>query len=221
MSEPTTFHVGQKAKIVPEYPSGMDPYVPNAVVRVVDAGNQDCLRVQIEGGGFGGWWIDGKCLTPFEPVAPGAPFPEVESDPHGCMAFTPGKPPFADVTYHDTGERSKFETGAVRDANVGKGLPHMIPPVALRLMALRFEEGAAKYARNNWMKGIPLSRYQDAVYRHMLAWSEGQTDENHMGALIWNVCCMAWTEEQIAKGKLPPSLHDLPYRALVLDEIPF
>jgi hypothetical protein len=112
----------------------------------------------------------------------------------------------------DTGKRQEFGTGAVRDASVGKGHFHSIPPLALRKLAKRFEDGAAKYSKNNWMKGIPLSAYVDSISRHFLALQEGDTSEDHAGALIWNACTMAWTDEEIKAGRLPRELDDLPYR---------
>lgn len=108
----------------------------------------------------------------------------------------------------DSGSRTAFSTGAVRDAMEGKGLPSCIPPDAIRSLARRFEDGAKKYSRNNWTKGIPLSRFQDAMMRHTLAWAEGQTDEDHLGAVLWNAACALWTEKQIQLGKLPAELDD-------------
>ncbi|MFZ9725645.1 MAG: dATP/dGTP diphosphohydrolase domain-containing protein [Ilumatobacteraceae bacterium] len=113
----------------------------------------------------------------------------------------------------DTGARAQYSTGAVRDASAGKGHFHSIPPVALRKLAKRFEDGARKYAKDNWMKGIPLSHYQDSLQRHLLQWAEGDASEDHAGAIIWNACCMVWTEEQVNAGKLPGELNDLPYRS--------
>jgi hypothetical protein len=112
----------------------------------------------------------------------------------------------------DSGARTNFETGAVRDAMPGKGLPSAIPPIAIRKIAQRFEDGALKYSRNNWMKGIPLSRYQDAIIRHTLAWAEGDATEDHLGAVGWNMAAAAWTEQAIKDGKLPSELDDLPFR---------
>jgi dATP/dGTP diphosphohydrolase len=112
----------------------------------------------------------------------------------------------------DTGARTVFETGAQRDAMEGKGMPHLIPAVAIRKMALRFELGARKYGVGNWMQGIPLSRFQDAIMRHTLAHAEGKTDEDHLGAALWNAAAWAWTEEQIQAGRLPVTLDDLPFR---------
>lgn len=126
--------------------------------------------------------------------------------------MTQRKPIMETSPLPDTGERREFQTGAVRDASKGKGHFHSIPPIALRKMARRFEDGAVKYSKNNWMRGIPLSAYVDSINRHLLAIQEGQTDEDHYGALIWNSCTMAWTENEINEGRLPKELNDLPYR---------
>lgn len=112
----------------------------------------------------------------------------------------------------DSGDRTEFNTGAVRDTMSGKGLPSLIPPEAIRRLAKRFEDGAAKYGIQNWMKGIPLSRYQDAIYRHTMSAAEGKTDEDHLAAVLWNAAAWIWTESQIAAGKLDASLDDRPYR---------
>jgi len=115
-------------------------------------------------------------------------------------------------TLPDSGARTNFETGAVRDAMTGKGLPSLIPPEALRRLACRFEDGAIKYGRDNWQKGIPLSRYHDAIIRHTLAAAEGKTDEDHLGAVLWNAAAWIWTEDKIASGSLPAELDDGAYR---------
>lgn len=118
-----------------------------------------------------------------------------------------------DSALPDSGDRTNFSTGAVRDAMQGKGLPSLIPPQAIIRLAKRFEDGAVKYSRNNWMKGIPLSRFQDAIQRHLLAAAEGKTDEDHLGAVLWNAAAWIWTEDEIAAGRLPAELDDLPYRS--------
>ena len=112
----------------------------------------------------------------------------------------------------DSGERTAFATGAVRDAMTGKGVPSMIPPIALRALARRFEDGAQKYGPLNFQKGIPLARCYDSIFRHLLAWSEGDITEDHGGAVLWNMAVALWTQEQIQDGSLPEELNDLPYR---------
>lgn len=109
----------------------------------------------------------------------------------------------------DSGERTEFETGAVRDAMTGKGCPSLIPTCALRMVARRFEDGMQKYGRHNWKKGIPLSRYVDSLYRHLWAYIDGDESEDHGGAIIWNAVCLVATKHMIKSGKLPKSLDDL------------
>jgi hypothetical protein len=123
----------------------------------------------------------------------------------------------------DSGARSEFSTGAVRDASIGKGLPSRIPPAALRGLARRFEDGAAKYADvdgvPNWQLGVPLSRYYDSAFRHLLAAAEGDTTEEHLSAVLWNISCWIWTEDAIAAGRLPASLDDLPFARAATEDL--
>ena len=113
------------------------------------------------------------------------------------------------VTLPDSGKRSEFNTGAVRDAMEGKGMPSLLPIAALRAASKRFEDGANKYGRDNWTKGIPLSRYIDSLYRHLWQFMEGDESEDHAGAIVWNAMCLVQTEEWIKNGKLPKSLDDI------------
>ena len=109
----------------------------------------------------------------------------------------------------DSGARTAFDTGAVRDSMNGKGYPSMIPTQAIRSMAKRFEDGAVKYGRDNWRKGIPTSRYCDAAYRHLMSCRDGEEDEDHFGAVMWNMACWMWTMDQIKNGDLPLELDDI------------
>ena len=109
----------------------------------------------------------------------------------------------------DSGARSEFATGAVRDASEGKGNPSLIPVDALRSVAKRFEDGATKYGRDNWKQGIPLSRYVDSLYRHLWQLMEGDTTEDHAGAIIWNAMCLQQTKTWVEQDKLPSELNDL------------
>jgi hypothetical protein len=112
-------------------------------------------------------------------------------------------------TLPDSGARSEFATGAVRDASEGKGNPSLIPIDALRAVARRFEDGATKYGRDNWQQGIPLSRYVDSLYRHLWQFMEGDTTEDHAGAIIWNAMCLTQTKKWVDQGRLPKELNDL------------
>jgi hypothetical protein len=109
----------------------------------------------------------------------------------------------------DSGARSEFSTGAVRDAMQGKGMPSLMPIIALHAVSKRFEDGAVKYGANNWQKGIPLSRYVDSIYRHLWSFMQGCDKEDHGAAIIWNAMCLIQTNEWIKEGRLPIELDDL------------
>lgn len=113
-------------------------------------------------------------------------------------------------TLPDSGSRSQFSTGAVRDAMKGKGCPSHLPTRALMRAAKRFEDGAEKYNAHNWRKGIPMSRYVDSLYRHLWAYMSNDTSEDHLGAVIWNAMCLSETNDLIKGGYLDPKLNDLP-----------
>ena len=112
------------------------------------------------------------------------------------------------VKLPNSGKMSNFASGAVRDAMEGKGYPSLLPLNALRAAARRFEDGALKYGRNNWKKGIPLSRYVDSLYRHLWAFMEGDDQEDH-GAPLRGMPCAWFRLKRIDQGKLPKELNDL------------
>lgn len=65
-----------------------------------------------------------------------------------------------------------------------------------------FEDGAIKYGENNWQKGIPTHCYIDSAIRHYLKYADGQTDESHDRAFIWNLLCCICTCDHL------PELND-------------
>lgn len=79
-----------------------------------------------------------------------------------------------------------------------------IPKYILEL-SKHFEVGAIKYGERNWEKGIPLSSYIDSAVRHYLKYLDGQEDENHFIAFLWNIICAIWTNKHL------PEMRDLPY----------
>jgi hypothetical protein len=103
-----------------------------------------------------------------------------------------------------------FATGSVRDSQAGKGRYDLLPPRALRAVALRFQDGAEKYGERNWERGQPLTRILDSALRHAFSVLEGKTDEDHAAAAAWNFLAFVETRERIAAGLLPADLDDLP-----------
>lgn len=107
---------------------------------------------------------------------------------------------------HDSGKREQYTTGAVRDIQDGKGRFDLVPLEAIRRYALRLEEGATKYSEHNWEKGIPVSRCCSSALRHLLQYIWGYTDEDHLGAVLFNIGAIAHFE------KYNKEMCDLPWQ---------
>lgn len=101
----------------------------------------------------------------------------------------------------------EFQTGAHRDTGEGKLRASLIPNSCLKRVAKRYLDGANKYGENNWTLGMKSSVYYDSLDRHLQAWWEGETDEDHMAAVAWNAFAIMWTEankpELDDKGEFP------------------
>lgn len=109
-------------------------------------------------------------------------------------------------TIKDSGDRTEFQSGAVRDMHEGKGRFDLLPMCVLMRLAKHYEAGARKYAERNWERGIPCHSFADSAMRHLVKYMDGYTDEDHLIAAIWNLCGLAWTEEK------KPELMDIPAR---------
>jgi len=120
----------------------------------------------------------------------------------------------------DSGARTEFPTGAVRDIQEGKGRMDLLPFRAIIAIAQVFEKGAKKYGANNWRQGIPLSRYADSGLRHVAKYLRGDRDEDHLSQGIWNFVCLSETQSMIEEGLLPEELNDLPYNPLKIQNNP-
>lgn len=103
----------------------------------------------------------------------------------------------------DSGEREESETGMVRDIQAGKPRYDLIPVGPLHRLADLYARGAIKYNDNNWMKGQPYSRTYASLFRHMIAWREGDNSEDHLAAVLWNAMTLMWYEDN------KPELDDL------------
>lgn len=111
----------------------------------------------------------------------------------------------------DSGKRQEFEGGAVRDTAEGKSRPDLISPFAAEREGDWLAKGASKYAERNWEKGIPIARCIASLERHLMAYKQGKTDEDHMAAIRCNAGFVLHFEEMIKLGLLPPTLNDMPH----------
>ena len=106
----------------------------------------------------------------------------------------------------DSGNRTEFATGAVRDIQDNKGDMVSLPNEAILRLSRHYQNGAKKYGRWNYTKGIPVSSFMDSALRHIFKYLDGQDDEDHLSAAAFNVL---GAMEMEAKH---PELVDLPNR---------
>lgn len=106
----------------------------------------------------------------------------------------------------DSGKRQSFDTGAHRDMEEGKGRFDLLPYEPLKRWAQLLERGAQKYGERNWQKGIPLRRFLSSASRHLNQLIDGQEDEDHAAAVLFNVAGFMWTKSQMELGYLPKEL---------------
>lgn len=106
----------------------------------------------------------------------------------------------------DSGNRTKFSTGSVRDCKRGVGRMDLLPMTALIELSKHCENGALKYGEHNVDKGIPQHSFCDSAMRHLVKYMRGDTDENHIRAAAWNIM---WALEQSVTRL---ELIDIPFR---------
>lgn len=87
----------------------------------------------------------------------------------------------------DSGERENFQSGAVRDMHDGKGDMLSLPWEAVLRLSKHYENGAKKYGRWNYQKGVPISSFIDSAMRHLAKYAAGWDDEDHLAAAAFNI----------------------------------
>jgi hypothetical protein len=105
----------------------------------------------------------------------------------------------------DSGQRTEFASGAVRDMHTGKGRMDLLPWAAIMEVSKHCENGALKYGEHNVDKGIPTSSLCDSAARHLAKYLDGWTDEPHLLAATWN---LLWA---VQMGLKHPELVDTPW----------
>ena len=106
----------------------------------------------------------------------------------------------------DSGERTAFETGAVRDMHSGKGRMDLLPWAAIIEVSKHCENGAVKYGEHNVDLGIPTHSLMDSGMRHAAKHMLGYDDEKHLVAACWN---LLWALEMTLTHK---DMVDIPWK---------
>jgi hypothetical protein len=122
--------------------------------------------------------------------------------------------------FKDSGTRQKFETGANRDIQAGKGRYDLVPPFPIMFLSRIYEDGCKKYGDRNWERGIPIGRYVDSAKRHLEKYQAGLRDEPHLSMAFWNIACALWTAAMVMLNLRPVSLYDLPSHVSTITSLP-
>ena len=82
-----------------------------------------------------------------------------------------------------------YRPGGVKHDD-GKLRYELIPPDALAALAYVYTIGAKKYDDWNWRKGMSWGRVYGALFRHLIAWQQGETydlddGQEHLAAVAW------------------------------------
>lgn len=104
----------------------------------------------------------------------------------------------------DSGKRVLYKSGFNRDSTVGKPRYDLIPTQLLTRIADLYARGAAKYGDSNWKRADTneeLERFKASAWRHFIQWQEGQEDEDHASAVMWNVIAYEWHTKYKNKNK--------------------
>jgi hypothetical protein len=113
----------------------------------------------------------------------------------------------SDFDVKDSGQRMQFDSGMVRDTADGKidywrGL---IGPMFKRL-CIHLTKGAVKYpdvrpGTPNWTLAAgdgEEQRYLESAVRHFIQWFNGDTDEDHAAAVLFNINGYEYVKERLA-----------------------
>jgi hypothetical protein len=96
-----------------------------------------------------------------------------------------------DFAIKDSGKREEFDSGMVRDTEDGKlDYSLIFDGPMLKRWAAHLTKGAVKYTPRNWMKASgpkEEERFRRSLLRHLVAYLDGETDEDHAAAIFFNV----------------------------------
>ena len=90
----------------------------------------------------------------------------------------------------------------------GKGDMYSLPAAAVLRLSKHYEQGASKYGRLNYQKGIPVSSFIDSALRHIFKYLDGWDDEDHLSAAAFNILGAIQMEER------NPQMQDISARHL-------
>jgi hypothetical protein len=109
----------------------------------------------------------------------------------------------------DSGVRSEYDSGMVRDTQEGKARFDLLRPKDvpyadqfLTRVALLMTRGAEKYGFRNWEKAdsaAELERFEGSAERHLQQYLAGEDDEDHASAVVFNLLAAETTRHKMRR----------------------
>lgn len=100
----------------------------------------------------------------------------------------------------DSGERQQFSTGMQRDTQTNKPRYDLLDMAMLKRWAELMGRGALKYGEHNWKKASTqeeLDRFKASFIRHAFQYFNGDTDEDHGAACMFNIAGAEMVKEKL------------------------
>jgi|WetSurMetagenome_2_1015567.scaffolds.fasta_scaffold74146_1 hypothetical protein len=104
----------------------------------------------------------------------------------------------------DSGERINYQSGMRRDTQKGKPNYRLIDLGFLKRLAIHLTKGAKKYGRDNWRMANSqeeLDRFEDSSFRHLMQYLNGEEDEDHGMAVVFNIMAAEWVKDKLKKDE--------------------
>jgi 5'-deoxynucleotidase YfbR-like HD superfamily hydrolase len=120
-------------------------------------------------------------------------------------------PKIGEYVTKDSGARVEYDSGMRRDTNEGKPRYDLIPIKPLRRLAELYARGAVKYGDRNWQLANSqeeLERFKASGLRHMFQWLNGEDDEDHAIATVWNIFAVLFVEDKLKDEDVVGKLFD-------------
>lgn len=103
----------------------------------------------------------------------------------------------------DSGKRQEYSTGMKRDVQTNKPRYDLLDMPMLKRWAELMSRGAEKYGEENWRLASTeeeLKRFKASFLRHAFQYFNGDTDEDHAAACMFNIA-----GAEMVKAKLKPN----------------
>lgn len=101
----------------------------------------------------------------------------------------------------DSGERVEYPSGMRRDTLVGKPRYELVDRAMLTRWAVHMTRGAEKYGLENWRLANSVEearRFQGSAMRHLIQWMNGEREEDHAAAIMFNIAAYEYVLMKIS-----------------------